>query len=54
MTIFVLNYLISRQLERKGGKMVATFIDLKAAFDSVDRRVLVKTLGKSGVRGGVN
>lgn len=33
--------------------MVATFIDLKAAFDSVDRRVLVKTLEKRGVRGGL-
>lgn len=33
--------------------MMATFIDLKAAFDSVDRRVLVKTLGKRGVRGGL-
>lgn len=34
--------------------MVATFIDLKAAFDSVDRRILVKAMGKRGVRGGVN
>jgi len=39
-SIYVINYLINRQLERKGGKLVALFVDLKAAFDSVDREVL--------------
>lgn len=33
--IYTINYLINRQIGRKGRKMVAMF--LKAAFDSVDR-----------------
>lgn len=32
----------NRQIRRAGGKLVALFVDLRAAFDSVDRRVLVK------------
>ncbi|KAL6417803.1 hypothetical protein ACFW04_012524 [Cataglyphis niger] len=32
--IFVLNYLVNRQLSKKKGKLIAFFIDLKAAFDS--------------------
>lgn len=39
--IYTLNYL-GRQL--KSGKVVLLFVDLKAAFDSVDRRVLVKMM----------
>lgn len=34
--IYVLNYIVNRQLVKKGGMVVAAFIDLKAAFDSVD------------------
>lgn len=37
--VYVINYLINRQLG-KGKKVVAMFIDFKAAFDSVDREVL--------------
>ncbi|KAL6418191.1 hypothetical protein ACFW04_012287 [Cataglyphis niger] len=32
--IFILNYLVNRQLSKKKGKLIAFFIDLKAAFDS--------------------
>lgn len=39
--IHTLNYL-SKQL--KSGKVVLLFVDLKAAFDSVDRRVLIKMM----------
>lgn len=49
----MLNYIINRQLERRGRKIVAMFIDLKAAFDSIDRGVLVKAMEERGVRGGV-
>ena len=35
--IYVLNHLINRQVTRKERRMVIFFIDLKAAFDSVDR-----------------
>lgn len=34
--IYIINYLINRQLEKKEGKLVALFVDLRAAFDSVD------------------
>lgn len=36
--IFVLKYLINRQLKKKGGKLIALFMDLKAAFDTVSRK----------------
>lgn len=48
--IYVLNYLINRQLGRKKGRMAALFIDLKAAFNSVDRKILVKTMRERGIR----
>lgn len=32
---------------------MAMFIDLKAAFDSIDRGVLVKAMEERGVRGGL-
>lgn len=38
--IYVINYLVHRQLVKKGESLVALFVDLKAAFDSVDRRLL--------------
>jgi len=49
-SIYALNYLINRQLARRGGKMVAMFVDLKAAFDSVDRGMLVEAMRKRGIR----
>ncbi|KAL6419347.1 hypothetical protein ACFW04_013926 [Cataglyphis niger] len=51
--IFILNYLVNRQLRKKKGKLVAFFIDLKAAFDSVDRRKLVEAMRERGVREGL-
>lgn len=50
--IYVLNYLVNRQIERKGRKMVVLFVDLKAAFDSVDRGVLVREMMARGIRKG--
>ncbi|XP_076659971.1 uncharacterized protein LOC143363245 [Halictus rubicundus] len=40
-------------VRRKERKMVIFFVDLKAAFDSVDREVLVKALRERGVREGL-
>jgi len=51
--IYVLNYLVNRQLGRKGGKVVALFVDLKAAFESVDREVLIEALRERGVSEGL-
>lgn len=49
-SIYVINYLINRQVERKGSKLVAMFIDLKVAFDSADR--VEKGNGKEKELGG--
>lgn len=51
--IYVLNYLVNRQLSRWKGKLVAFFIDLKAAFDSVDRKILVEAMIERRVREGL-
>jgi len=48
--VYVLNYIINRQIGKKGGKMVAVFVDLKAAFDSVVRERLMEALRNRGVR----
>lgn len=51
--IYVLNYLINRQMNRRGRRMVILFVDLKAAFDSVDREVLGRTMREREVREGL-
>lgn len=51
--IFVLNYLINKRVVKRKGKLVVMFLDLKAAFDSVDRRILVKSMRKRGIREGL-
>lgn len=51
--IYVLNYLVNTGLGRKKGKVIAMFVDLKAAFDSVDGGVLMEAMRQSGVRGGL-
>lgn len=45
-----MNFLINRQLRKKGGKLVALFVDIKAAFDSVDREILIGIMKEMGVR----
>lgn len=42
--IYVLYYLINNELERKKEKMMALFIHIKAAFDTVDRRILIESI----------
>jgi len=51
--IFVLNYLINRQIARKGGKVIALFVDLRTTFDSVYREELIKAIRHKGVREGL-
>ena len=46
--IYVLNYVIGRELE-KGKEVIAVMVDLKAAFDSVDRGVMRKRLKEEGI-----
>lgn len=49
MIICVFNYLINKQLG-KGKKLVVIFVDLKAAFDTVDRRVSCETMKERRIR----
>ena len=50
--IYTLNYLVNRQIEKKEKKMTVVFVaDLKAAFDSIDRRVLIRFMKERGKRG---
>jgi len=46
--IYTLNYVVERELAR-GNRIVATFVDLRTAFDSVDRWVLGRSLEERGV-----
>lgn len=48
--IYVLNYLVNRQLGIRKGDLAALFVDLKTAFDSVDRKVLIETMTERGIR----
>lgn len=51
--IYVLNYLVNRQLGIRKGDLAALFMDLKAVFDSVDRKVLIETMRERGIREGL-
>jgi len=46
--IYTFKYVVEREIAR-GSRVVATFVDLKAAFDSVDRGVLGRSLEERGV-----
>lgn len=49
--VFVLNFLINGRLKEKRGKLYVGFIDLKAAFDTVDRELLLEKLWNVGIKG---
>lgn len=51
--IYVVNFLVNRQLKRKGGMVVAVFLNLKATFDSLDRKVLFEEMRERWVREGL-
>lgn len=46
--IYCLKYLVRRDVGRRR-KIVATLVDLRAAFDSVDRRIMEKKLEEEGM-----
>jgi len=50
---YIMNYLAQRQIRREKKKLISVFIDLRAAFDSVDREVLTRALRERGVREGL-
>ena len=51
--IYVLNHIIGKQVVKKKSKLVALFVDLRAAFDTVERRTLWVVMEKRGVREGL-
>lgn len=51
--IFVSNYLINKRVAKRSRRMVVMFIDMKAAFVSVDRDMLVESIKKREVREGL-
>jgi len=50
--IYVVNYLINRQLGKRK-KAMALFVDLKVAFNSVDRGIMYKAMRERGIREGL-
>jgi len=51
--IYVLNYLVNRQVGRKKGGLIAMFVDFKAAFDLIDRIVLLVAMRERGIKRGL-
>lgn len=47
--IYVLNYIINKELSKKRGKVFAFFADLRAAFDRVDRQELNRRMKRIGI-----
>ncbi|KMQ91375.1 flagellar attachment zone protein 1-like protein [Lasius niger] len=51
--IYILPHVIRKEVRKKGRKMYGFFMDLKAAFDRVDRKKLWEAMEKRGVRRGL-
>jgi len=47
--VWMVNYLVNRQVSKKKEKMVAVFIDLKVTFDSIDGEMLSKEKRKKEI-----
>lgn len=47
--IYILQYIVERELNKKGGHVYALFVDIKAAFDNVDRGKLWRCLRERGI-----
>lgn len=50
--IYVLNYLVNRQLGKRG-RLVALFVYLKAVFNSVHRKINSTTMRRRGIKKGI-
>lgn len=48
--VYVLNYIVNREIAKKKGRLFAFFVDLKAAFDKVDRDKLDQELTRLKIR----
>lgn len=47
--VYVLNYIVNKELNKKEGKIFAFFADLKAAFDKINRKKLHEKIKKSEI-----
>ena len=47
--VFVINHIIDKQLTREKGKLYACFVDLRAAFDRLNREKLEEKMRKMGI-----
>lgn len=37
---YVLSFTVNKELQREGGKVIAFFVDFRAAFDLINRKLL--------------
>ena len=44
--IYELNRIVNSEIEKRGGKLFTCFVDLRAAFDKIDRNLLMERLKK--------
>lgn len=51
--VFILNHLTQREKNGSTDEIYAVFVDLKAAFDNVDRKLLWDNLEKNGISEGL-
>lgn len=51
--MYVLNYTVSKKVTERNGKLVVLFVEMRAAFDSVGREVMIEYMRRMGVRGGL-
>lgn len=47
--IYILNHVANREIKKSGGELFAFFVDFRAAFDTVDRELLWRTLKKQKI-----
>jgi hypothetical protein len=47
--VYILNHIIGNEIKKRGSKICAFFVDLKAAFDNVERDLLWEYLRKKGI-----
>lgn len=47
--IYILQHIIEKELVKEKGKLFTFFVDLKAAFDKVDRKILWEAMKKLGI-----
>lgn len=48
-----IRFTVNRQIGRAREKLIALFVDLRAAFDTVDKGILVEIMRRKGVREGL-